>query len=181
MRFSLQLERCPDGTEPDDLRRPGASWGEVILGWVARVRDGGFPGAVRAVGHGDMPALVELTRDRGWLAGEAMWRLVLAAGDGFGIDAPDGGLAGAVAVTRYAPGLAVIGMLLVASRHARRGLGRRLMQHALAQVPGQLVYLHATPSGRPSATSPAVAPDSSTCPPCAIASSRAVRLTGGPK
>ena len=80
--------------------------------------------------------------------GEAMWRLLLSAGDGFGIDAPEGGLAGAVILTRYPPGLAVIGMLLVASRHGRRGLGRWLMQHALACAPGQVVYLHATP-GRP--------------------------------
>lgn len=72
--------------------------------------DSGFPGHVRALTQGDVPALVGLTRDRGWKAGEAMWRLVLKAGDGYGIDASDGGLAGAVALARYPPGLAVIGM-----------------------------------------------------------------------
>jgi GNAT superfamily N-acetyltransferase len=59
--------------------------------------------------------------------------------------APDGGLAGAVVLARYPPALAVMGMLLVASRHGRRGVGRTLMQHVMAQV----VYLHATAQGRP--------------------------------
>ena len=59
---------------------------------------------------------------------------------GFRDHAPDGGLAGAVVLARYPPALAVMGMLLVASRQGRRGVGRTLMQHVLAQV----VYLHAT-------------------------------------
>jgi GNAT superfamily N-acetyltransferase len=62
---------------------------------------------------------------------------------------PGRGLARAVVLARYLPALAVMGMLLAASRHGRRGVGRTLVQHVLAQVPGQVVYLHATPQGRP--------------------------------
>lgn len=116
---------------------------------MAAVSGDGFPGRIRTLDVGDMHALLELSRDRGWKNGEAMWRLVLEVGDGFGINASDGGLAGAVILTRYSPGLAVIGMLLVASRHGRRGLGHQLVCHALAQVPDHLVYLHASLQGRP--------------------------------
>lgn len=77
-------------------------------------------------------------------------------GDGYGIDAPDGqGLAATCVATRYgpdpaAPDLAAIGMVLVADRYARQGLGRRLMTHVCDDVlKGIPLTLHATPYGKP--------------------------------
>jgi GNAT superfamily N-acetyltransferase len=104
----------------------------------------------------DLPFCVAVTVDRGWPPDEHKWRLLLTAGTGYGIDDPSGaGLAGVVVLTRYgmsdtghAPELSVVGMLLVASRHERRGLGQRLMEHVLNEVAGAPLVLYATPFGR---------------------------------
>lgn len=67
------------------------------------------------------------------------------------MDAPDGrGLAGAVVLTRWGPDLASVGMMLVATRYGRRGLGRALMEHLLtAAGEDAVVTLFATDMGRP--------------------------------
>jgi Acetyltransferase (GNAT) domain len=132
---------------------------EVILGCVAQVRDRGLPGAVRVVGPGDLPALVELTRDRGWSAGEAMWRLVLAAGDGFGIDAPAGVLAGAVAITRYPPGL-VVARDDTTARALIHELATRASRRVRLDIPSPFTSLSRWASGRgllPGAPDPVMA------------------------
>jgi Acetyltransferase (GNAT) domain len=54
-----------------------------------------------------------------------------------------------VTLTRYEPDLAIVSMMLVASRFARRGLGRRLMTHVLAHAGDATVFLYATQLGRP--------------------------------
>lgn len=97
----------------------------------------------------DLPDCLLLAQDRQWLAEEHKWRLLFAAGDVYGIDDPAGGLAAAVVRTRYGPELAAIGMMLVAARHERQGLGRRLMRHALANADAATVWLTATDHGRP--------------------------------
>jgi ribosomal protein S18 acetylase RimI-like enzyme len=94
---------------------------------------------------------VALGADRGWSPERSKWSLLLAASEVFGVDAPDGrGLAGAVALTRWGPDLAAVGMMLVASRYGRRGIGRALMEHLLrAAGRGATVTLFATDMGRP--------------------------------
>jgi GNAT superfamily N-acetyltransferase len=104
---------------------------------------------VRRLTGADLPAIVELAADRGWPAEESKWRLMLAVSEPYGVDDPVGGLAGIVVLTRYGDELAAVGMMLVASRHGRRGLGRRLMQHVLALAGRAVVYLTATDEGRP--------------------------------
>ncbi|MFI1446690.1 GNAT family N-acetyltransferase [Streptomyces virginiae] len=111
---------------------------------------------IRALTVDDLRRCADLSEDRGWLREEHKWRLLLAAGSGYGVDAPDGrGLAAACVVTRYGeshagPELAAIGMVLVADRFARQGLGRRLMTHVCDGVlKGVPLTLHATPYGRP--------------------------------
>jgi Acetyltransferase (GNAT) domain len=64
------------------------------------------------------------------------------------VDDPDGGLAGAVVLGRYGTHLASAGMMLVASRHGRQGLGRALMSHVLDQAGTATVFLTATAFGR---------------------------------
>lgn len=96
----------------------------------------------------------DLSEDRGWPREEHKWGFLLSAGTGYGIDDPDGdGLIGAFVVTRYGPleqpGLAAIGMVLVAERYARRGIGRRLMRHAVEAETTTPLTLHATPVGQP--------------------------------
>lgn len=104
---------------------------------------------VRQLSAADLPGCLELAADRSWPREERKWRLLFEVGEVYGLDDPAGGLAGVVVLTRYGPGLAAIGMMLVAARYGRRGLGSRLMTHALEQAAGAVVYLTATGYGRP--------------------------------
>ncbi|OIJ69310.1 GNAT family N-acetyltransferase [Streptomyces mangrovisoli] len=102
----------------------------------------------------DLTACADLSEDRGWPREEHKWGFLLTAGRGYGIDDPDGGLAAACVVTEYGgPGsrieLGAIGMVLVAERHSRQGIGRRLMHHVVATMGTTPLTLHATPFGRP--------------------------------
>lgn len=101
----------------------------------------------------DLPACADLSEDRGWPREEHKWGFLLTAGKGLGIDDPEGGLVAACVVTEYGawgrPDLGAVGMVLVAERHARRGVGRRLMRHVLSAMGPTPLTLHATPSGRP--------------------------------
>lgn len=101
----------------------------------------------------DLTACADLSEDRGWPREEHKWGFLLAAGKGYGIDDPVGGLVAACVVTEYGPygqpDLGAIGMVLVAERHARQGIGRRLMRHVLSVMGTTPVTLHATPYGAP--------------------------------
>ncbi|WP_436737753.1 GNAT family N-acetyltransferase [Streptomyces sp. BBFR102] len=84
----------------------------------------------------DLPACMSLAYDRGWSPQEHTWRLLLAAGHGVGVDAPDGrGLLGACTLTDFgpheAPVFTAIGMVLIADRYAGRRFGRRLLEHVI--------------------------------------------------
>lgn len=107
--------------------------------------------SVRRLGTDDLARCVALSVDRGWSPERSKWSLLLAASQVFGVDAPDGrGLAGAVVLTRWSDDHAAVGMMLVAARYGRRGLGRTLMEHALrAAGDHATVTLFATDMGRP--------------------------------
>ena len=106
---------------------------------------------MRRLGPDDLRRCVALAVDREWSPEEAKWSLLLAASEVFGVDAPDGrGLAGAVVLTRWAADYAAVGMMLVAARYERRGLGRALLEHLLrAAGEDATVTLFATDMGRP--------------------------------
>lgn len=108
---------------------------------------------VRRLTSRDLSACADLSEDRGWPREEHKWSLLLAAGTGFGIDDPRGGFVAACVVTTYGraerPELGAIGMVLVAERHSRQGVGRRLMQHVVAETGPTPLTLHATVYGRP--------------------------------
>ncbi|WP_405881135.1 GNAT family N-acetyltransferase [Streptomyces sp. NBC_01136] len=109
--------------------------------------------SIRRLAPRDLTDCADLSEDRGWPREEHKWGLLLAAGTGYGIDDPDGGLVTACVVTEYGtpgrPDLGAIGMVLVAERHARQGVGRRLMRHVVAEMGTTPLTLHATPYGRP--------------------------------
>jgi GNAT superfamily N-acetyltransferase len=105
---------------------------------------------VRQLSTADLPACLDLAADRNWIREEHKWQLLFEVSDVYGLDDLAGsGLAGSVVLTRYGPDLATIGMMLVAARYGRRGLGSRLMIHALEQAAGAVVFLTATDYGRP--------------------------------
>ncbi|WP_399886623.1 GNAT family N-acetyltransferase [Streptomyces sp. BBFR51] len=101
----------------------------------------------------DLTACADLSEDRGWPREEHKWGFLLTAGKGYGIDDPGGGLVAACTVTEYGPqerpALAAIGMVLVAERYARKGVGRRLMRHVVSALGTTPLTLHSTPYGRP--------------------------------
>jgi predicted N-acetyltransferase YhbS len=108
---------------------------------------------IRRLTFRDLTACADLSEDRGWPREEHKWGLLLTAGRGYGIDDPGGGLVAACTVTEYGPrerpSLAAIGMVLVAERHARQGVGRRLMRHVVSALGTTPLTLHSTPYGRP--------------------------------
>ncbi|MGW1025580.1 GNAT family N-acetyltransferase [Streptomyces sp. NPDC002577] len=108
---------------------------------------------IRQLTPRDLKSCADLSQDRGWPREEHKWRLLLTAGTGYGIDDPEGGLVSACVVTEYGPrarpDLAAVGMVLVAERHSRKGVGRRLMQHVIARAGATPLTLHATSAGRP--------------------------------
>ncbi|MFI0964357.1 GNAT family N-acetyltransferase [Streptomyces sp. NPDC021080] len=108
---------------------------------------------IRRLTPRDLAACADLSENRGWPREEHKWALLLAAGTGYGIDDPDGSLVAACVVTGYGPHqrpeLAAIGMVLVAERHARQGVGRRLMRHVIEEMGPVPLTLHATVYGRP--------------------------------
>ncbi|MGW4730087.1 GNAT family N-acetyltransferase [Streptomyces shenzhenensis] len=108
---------------------------------------------IRRLTPRDLSACADLSEDRGWPREEHKWGFLLTAGRGHGIDDPDGGLIAACVVTEYGPrerpDLAAVGMVLVAERHARQGVGRRLMRHVVSTMGPTPLTLYATPYGRP--------------------------------
>lgn len=106
-------------------------------------------GRIHRLTLGDLPDCLALAQDREWLPEEHKWRLLFAVGSVYGVHDEAGDLAGAVVLTRYGTELAVIGMMLVAARYGRRGLGRAMMTHVLAEAGDAAVCLNATDNGRP--------------------------------
>jgi GNAT superfamily N-acetyltransferase len=105
---------------------------------------------IRRLTTDDLTSCADLSEDVGWPREEHKWGLLLTAGTGYGIDDPKGkGLVTACVVTSYGPGLAAIGMMLVAERYARQGVGRRMMQHIVNGAGDIPLTLHATPYGQP--------------------------------
>lgn len=114
--------------------------------------------SIRRLTLRDLAACADLSQDRGWPREDHKWGLLLSAGTGYGIDDPAGdGLIAASVVTEYGPqerpALRAIGMVLVAERHARKGLGRHLMRYVIEGAGSNAattpLTLHATPNGRP--------------------------------
>ncbi|MFK8908264.1 GNAT family N-acetyltransferase, partial [Streptomyces sp. YS-3] len=104
---------------------------------------------IRRLTIDDLVSCADLSENRGWQREEHKWGLLLTAGTGYGIDDPDGkGLVTACVVTSYED-LAAIGMVLVAEKYARQGVGRRLMRHVLGELGDRPVTLHATAYGQP--------------------------------
>lgn len=108
-----------------------------------------MPDQVELLTLADLPACLDLARDRDWLPEEHKWRLLFDVGTVYGVRGADGSLAGTGVLTRLGGELAVIGMLLVAKRHGRRGIGRRLMTRLLAESGDATVFLYATWHGQP--------------------------------
>ncbi|MFD7864027.1 GNAT family N-acetyltransferase [Streptomyces sp. NPDC059783] len=105
---------------------------------------------IRRLTRDDLVPCADLSEDRGWPRDEHRWGLLLTAGTAYGIDDPEGkGLMASCVVTSYGPEDAAVGMMLVAGRHARKGIARYLMHAVIESTGGAALSLHATDAGRP--------------------------------
>lgn len=89
-------------------------------------------------------------RQAGWNQVEADWRLMLSIGKGWGMSR-DGRLVGTVVAIPFGSEFGWISMMLVDKAEQGRGIGRKLMQAALAdwEQTGRVAALDATPAGKP--------------------------------
>ncbi|MGI5325502.1 GNAT family N-acetyltransferase [Actinomadura nitritigenes] len=104
---------------------------------------------VRRLSIDDLPACQRLAEDREWGREDRKWRFLFSVGDVYGIDDGNGGLAATVVSTPYGKDVAAISMVLVAKRYERRGLGARIMRHAMDEAATASLCLTATEMGRP--------------------------------
>lgn len=108
---------------------------------------------IRLLKASDVDACLSLSAEAGWNQTEADWLAAIETGRECCWGLEDGGeLAGTTTVVNYSGQLAWIGMVLVRKARRRRGIARRLMEHALSwcderEIP--TVKLDATDLGRP--------------------------------
>jgi GNAT superfamily N-acetyltransferase len=106
-------------------------------------------GPVQLLGIDDLAACQRLAEDREWGREDHKWRFLFSVGDVYGIDDGEGGLAATVVSAPYGKDIAAISMVLVARRYERRGLGGRVMRHAMDNAGTSSLCLTATEYGRP--------------------------------
>jgi N-acetylglutamate synthase-like GNAT family acetyltransferase len=104
--------------------------------------------APRPLSISDLTACLTLADNREWPHEDRKWELLLRAGQGYGIDDAAGKLAASAVLTRF-DGVAAISMVLVAAHYERRGLGARILRHAMAEAGDDITTLYATTFGKP--------------------------------
>ncbi|RCS22564.1 GNAT family N-acetyltransferase [Phyllobacterium salinisoli] len=92
---------------------------------------------------------LRLSRQAGWPHRMDDWRLVLALSEGFVAVNGTGEVAGTILLTPYGQDCATINMVIVDEGMRGRGLGRRLMDAAMAHAGDRPLRLVATAEGLP--------------------------------
>lgn len=111
--------------------------------------DGPTGSRVRTLDLSDLTTCLEVAAEAGWPPETEKWRFYLDVGQGFGLEMPDGTLAGTVIAFDYGPDATFVGMLAVRRRFRRHGYARRLMEHVLQRYRQGPVLLYSTREGRP--------------------------------
>ena len=108
---------------------------------------------IRSFVEGDIPAAMRLKEAAGWNQVEQDWLTVIGlAPRACWVCEKDGRVVGTVTAISYGRKLAWIGMMLVDPQFRRRGIGRSLMEHAVAYLDGagvETIKLDATDMGYP--------------------------------
>ena len=108
---------------------------------------------IRTFVEGDVAAAMRLKETAGWNQIEQDWLAVLALAPGeCWVYEEDGRVVGTLTAISHGRELAWIGMMLVDPAYRRRGIGRSLMEHALAYLEGAgvgTIKLDATDMGYP--------------------------------
>jgi predicted N-acetyltransferase YhbS len=101
------------------------------------------------IGPEHLDAAARLSRQAGWPHRLQDWRLAMAVSDGFVAMTAAGEVAGTILLTPYGRDCATINMVIVDEGMRGRGLGRRLMDAAMAHADGRPLRLVATAQGLP--------------------------------
>jgi ribosomal protein S18 acetylase RimI-like enzyme len=103
--------------------------------------------APRALEPPDLPLAIALADAVGFHPDLTTWTFLLSIGEGWTVEASTGGLAGTVLLLPFGQGHAMVAMMIVHPEHQRRGIGRSLLDLALAAARGPTVALYATELG----------------------------------
>ena len=105
--------------------------------------------AIAPFGPEHLDPAVRLSRQAGWPHRLEDWQMALALSEGFVAVEGDGTVAGTILLTPYGEDCATINMVIVDEAMRGRGVGRRLMDAALARAGDRPLRLTATAEGLP--------------------------------
>lgn len=105
--------------------------------------------AIVPIGPEHLDGAVRLSRQAGWPHRMEDWRLMMDLSQGFVAIADAREVAGTILLTPYGKDCATINMVIVDEGMRGRGLGRRLMEAAMALAGNQPLRLVATADGLP--------------------------------
>jgi predicted N-acetyltransferase YhbS len=103
---------------------------------------------LKAMNETHLDAAFALTQRLKWPHRRADWQQALLLGDGL-VAEEDGALVGTILFWRWGKEYATLGLVIVDDAQQGRGIGKQLMQAALAKFEGSNVRLHATAAGQP--------------------------------
>jgi len=95
----------------------------------------------------DIEHAVALTRAEGWPHRAEDWEFHLSLGAGWVLESAEGELLGTLLWWAFGDNVATLGLIVVDRRCQGRGLGSRLMKHALQQIRSRTLRLVATAAG----------------------------------
>ncbi|MCS3408726.1 GNAT family N-acetyltransferase [Serratia sp. AKBS12] len=102
---------------------------------------------INAINENHLEAALALTQRLQWPHRRADWQQALQLGEGL-VAEQDGTLLGTILYWRWGHDYASLGLVIVADHAQGKGIGKRLMQTALARLEGHSVRLHATEAGK---------------------------------
>ncbi|WGF87454.1 GNAT family N-acetyltransferase [Marinivivus vitaminiproducens] len=103
--------------------------------------------ALRALDRADLAAVHALSQEAGWPHRVEDWRFALDVGSGVVAMRDDGSLVGSAMAWRFGPDVGTVGMIIVSRAMRSRGLGRRLLRHAVTAFGAGALELNATAAG----------------------------------
>lgn len=103
---------------------------------------------LKAMNETHLDAAFALTQRLKWPHRRADWQQALLLGDGL-VAEENGALVGTILFWRWGKEYATLGLVIVDDAQQGRGIGKQLMQAALAKLEGSNVRLHATAVGQP--------------------------------
>jgi len=101
---------------------------------------------IRPLTAADASAVAAIAEERGWRPHVEAWRIALSLGNGFGTDAPYGGLASAAILLPHG-GRAAVLSVLSSPRCTGQGRASAVADAALAAAASIAVEIHAPPAG----------------------------------